>query len=223
MNVLVFTAHPDDEVNCAGLLNKNSKEGGKNLIVCFTGNKKRLNELKESCKIIGAELLHLNLKEYELLNNQETILKLKKIIMNFKPDVAILQANDYHLDHKHVFDLSLFALKIASHGDTGWFTRKVLEMETSFLIRYPDIIVDISEEQDIKIKAFKAHKSQTKGKSFGSYYLDIIDAKAKLRGVQIGATYGEAYIEHHMPIVGNFYKNSRGIKYLKNLTRGELC
>jgi LmbE family N-acetylglucosaminyl deacetylase len=217
MKILVFAAHPDDEVNCAGLLHKNFKENGKNLIVCFTGNKKRLKELKESCKIIGSKLIHLNLKEYELLNNQKTILNLKKIILNFKPDIVVLQSKDYHIDHKSVFDLALFSLKIASHGHNGWLTKKILEMETSYLIRYPDVIVDITEEQDIKLKAFKAHNSQIKEKSFGNYYLNMMNAKAKLRGVQIGAEFGEAYLEHKFPIIGDFYKESRGIKNLKHL------
>ncbi|RMF56234.1 hypothetical protein D6745_00040 [Candidatus Woesearchaeota archaeon] len=210
MNIIAFVAHPDDEVNCAGLLHKNFLEGGRNFVICFTGNKKRAAEFKKSCDIIGARGVVLGIPEFEIKQAQKLHKNLIETIRDFKPDIAVLQANDYHPDHKAVFQISLNALEFASHGKNGWLTKKILELETSAMITYPDIILDVTEEHSIKFRALEAHKTQVEGKSFGNYYFDYIEHKGRLRGSMIGAKYGEAYKLHTQTIKGNFYPHFCG-------------
>lgn len=218
-NIIAFIAHPDDEVNCAGLMHKNYKSGGNNLIICFTGNELRIMELKKSCEVIGAELLFLGFEEYNIKNDISLINKMRKIFVEFKPNIAVLQANDYHPDHIVVNKISLELIEFVSHGtaDKAYLIPKILEMEASGLIPYPDIIIDITKEQSIRKKVFNMHKSQVKNKSFGDYYIKFLEQKAKLRGVQIGTLYGEAYKEHKLSIKGNFYPVSRGVDSIENL------
>lgn len=219
--IICFIAHPDDEINGAGLMHKNYLEGGKNLIVSFTGNPIRNAELENSASIIGAEVINLGFEEHKINSSLELIQNLREIILKLRPDIAILQANDYHPDHRAVFTICMDALEFISHGKEGrgFMVKKILEMETSGLIQYPDLIVDITNELKIKIKAFRAHKSQIKGKSFGNYYLEYMNKKAQLRGCQIGVKYGEAYREHNLQIKGNFYPASRGTFKVSDITK----
>jgi LmbE family N-acetylglucosaminyl deacetylase len=216
MKLIAFIAHPDDEVFCGGLLAKNTKEKGKNLIICFTGNKKRQRELKESAKIIGAKVLFLGFEEFKI-NYSKIRYKLIEIVRKFKPDIAITQSFDYHLDHQKVNRIIKDILEFAAHNPQGWLTKKILEMETSTTHEYPDVIYDVSQEFKIKKEALKKHISQVKEKEFGSYYSKIIEAKAKLRGAQIGTEYGEGYKLHHLSIKGNFYPKSRGYKKVSDI------
>lgn len=218
-NILAFFAHPDDEVNCAGLMHKNFNEGGNNLVICFTSNKKRLEELKESCAIIGAELLVLDFKGLDIKYSKSLRTKLKKIIVRYKPDIAIIQANDYHPDHRSVHQIAFDTLTFVSHGDEkySWFTPIILEAEATGLITYPDVIVNIDAEQEVRRKAFSAHQSQVQSKSFGDAYIRTLEEKAKLRGAQIGCVYGEAYKRHLIPIKGDFYYKNRGIQSVVDL------
>ena len=217
MNIIAFIAHPDDEINCAGLLHKNFLEGGKNFVICFTGNKTRTKEFKESCKIIGAKGIILGMTEFEIRRTQKIHNNLVKTIRLFEPDIAVLQSNDYHPDHKVVFQISFDTLEFASHGKNGWLTHKIFELETSALITYPDMIFDITKEHTIKLKALAAHKTQVKGKSFGNYYFDYVEHKGRLRGAQIGVKYGEAYKLHTLLIKGNFYPKSRSFNKISDI------
>ncbi|HEC96529.1 MAG TPA: hypothetical protein ENI59_02510 [Euryarchaeota archaeon] len=219
MRIIAFTAHPDDEINCAGLLHKNFKEKGKNLLVCFTGNRQRKKELAKSCRIIGTDHIVLGLKERSISMSTKLLLKLKKIILGFKPDIAVIQRNDYHPDHQEVFKIGLDTIEFASHGsrNNAWLIRKVLEMESTNLFPYPDIIYDVTKEHPLKLKAFKAHKSQIQNKPFGRQYLVMTQLKARFRGAQIGKEFGEAYKIHNMSIKGNFYPESRGLQRTRDL------
>ncbi len=213
-NILAIIAHPDDEMNCAGLMTKNSKEGGENFIVCFVDNEGRKEELKKSCKILNAEFTTLGFNQLEITPSHALRKKLKNLIVSFKPDIVVIQSKDYHPDHQIIHDFALHVMEFASHGDenTAWLTPVILELEASALIDYPDVIYDITNEQEARKEVMKVHQSQVKRKSFGKYYLDIVEQKARLRGAQIGTEYGEAYRLHHLSIKGNFYPTSRGYR-----------
>ena len=222
MKIIAFTAHPDDEISCAGLLHKNFLEGGENLVVCFTGaGTSREDELKKSCDIIGTKYKILEFDDLSIKVTKSLKIELKDLISKFQPEIAILQSNDYHLDHQDVNRLGYFALEMAAHGETfeSWFTPVILELECSSLIPYPDLIVNVDEEQKIKVKAFEAHISQMEKKHIKKYYFDVMEKKARLRGVQIGSTYGEAYSLKNLKIVGNFYPRSRGCKSIKDIIK----
>ncbi len=214
MKVMAFVAHPDDEINCGGVLLKNKEEEGETLVVCFTGSDERVKELKNSCKILGAEMLNLQFPELAIPYDNKLRLKLMKLIREFQPEIVILQANDYHPDHQQVNKILLETLEFAAHSDKGWVVKHIIEMETSGLLTYPDVIFDVSDEFENKVKAFECHNSQVKEKSFGHFYLEFLEAKGRLRGVQIGSKYGEAYKLHRQKVQGNFYPFSLGIKKL---------
>lgn len=217
MKILVLIAHPDDEVSCAGLLAKNNLEGGESLILCFTGDEIRHKELKASCKLLKCKLIHFQFDELNIPYNTKLRKKLIEIIRGFKPDISIIQSDDYHLDHQKVNKMALDVLEFAAHSKNGWLTPKILELESSNILPYPDVVFDISKEFPIKKRVFKKHMSQTVEKSFGGYYLKNIQAKAKLRGVLIGTKFGEAYKLHNLSIKGDFYPFSRGFKKIRDL------
>ena len=219
MKLLLIIAHPDDEISCAGTVEKLKKEKGTCKIVCFTGNPIRNSELKESCKKLGATFETFNIKENELkIKIHNCYEKLVKIIRDFKPEIIITQdPKDYHPHHRWVYNIAKEAVEFASHDKKGHTTPLFLSMETNNLFHAPDIFVDISEEQKFRNELIKVYSSELQKEHKKNYYIEFCEAKSRLRGVQVGTEPAEAFIVNKQPIHGNFYSKSRVTTNLKQL------
>ncbi|MBU2497163.1 MAG: PIG-L family deacetylase [Nanoarchaeota archaeon] len=207
MKLLVLTAHPDDEITCLGMIEKAKKENGEVLIICFTAqNETRIKEFNASCEFLGIKGINLGLEDGSLHLSAEKSQELINKIKEFKPSVVICQSDiDYHPDHKKVNAIAQDVVEFARHNKACEI-KEFMKWESTNLFSYPDYILEISDEIiEKKKKLWEIHASQIANEKDKNYYLNFLEARARLRGIQIGKKYGEAYMRIPLPIHGDFY------------------
>lgn len=213
--LLVIGAHPDDETfGCAGTIARETKQGNKITVCCLTGSRDRHKELQAACKVLGAKAIAFEAEDFTL--NVPQISKLIiPLIQDLRPEVIITHClQDYHPDHRIVHEGVLRAAEWAGHAtifeEKAWRPHRILTMEINNLLPSPNIIVDISEIIDLKRQAIIAYKTQMT-KTEG-YYMTFNMQKARLRGIQGGCEFAEAFQEVLMPIHGPFYSPAPTVK-----------
>jgi hypothetical protein len=85
----------------------------------------------------------------------------------------------------------------------------ILTTETHMLFSKYSLSVDITNEIKTKMDAIGVHVSQLNKSS--NYYLDLIEKKAAIRGLQAGVAYAEAFKFYNIPIIGNISGRGRAI------------
>ncbi len=221
LTVLVATAHPDDvEVFCAGTLIRYVKEGHKVVMaIACTGNVGsklhtgpeieaiRAVEAQRGAEAIGAELIHWDFKDSDVWLNDITWKKYVDLIRVSNPDVIItLDRDDYVHDHSNVGELAYRAAIWASVANIpGTVYPPIDHIPTVFRcettgthrVSPPDYYVDITNEFEQKIAAFKCHESQHGDfleKQFGiKNWFEYVEITNKMRGFQCGCKYAEAF------------------------------
>ena len=221
LTVLAATAHPDDvEVFCAGTLIRYIKEGHKVFMaIACTGNVGskihtgpeieaiRAVEAQKAADVIGAELIHWDYKDAGVWMDDLTWKRYVDLIRRTNPDVIItLDRDDYVHDHSNVGELVYRAAIWASVDnipDTQYepidHIPTVYYFETLGTLRVapPDHYVDITQEFEQKIIAFKQHESQHVDfleKQFGvKDWFEYVEVLNKMRGFQCGCKYAEAF------------------------------
>ena len=185
--ILVFCAHPDDEViGVGGTIKKYSNEGFNIVVVIFTGGEKsnalykkdklikiRDKETKAAAKILGIhEVINLGLNDMHLSKDVElesTQQRLKDIIESFKPIKIFTHAIDdvLYQDHKAVHDSVYGVVKQFNNlHKKNIYPRKyslfTFNVWTLNLRKRdtPKLVIDISKEFEYKLKALKTFKSQ---------------------------------------------------------------
>lgn len=185
--VLLFSAHPDDHVCCAGTL-MYLKEKGYELIeiVSTQGemgtwwDKKqkksnfdrgdllqlRQKELSKASKLIGiSKTVNLGLPDSRVQKSPEIVEKVLSIIRAEKPEIIITHnISDYHSDH---IETGKFVLEGAERaGWTCWpelgesyQTPMFLYME-GFYLGKPHLVVDVTKFQKKKQKLLDVYASQ---------------------------------------------------------------
>lgn len=221
LTVLCTSAHPDDiELQCAGTLIRYIKEGHKvYMAIACTGNvgtKRhtgpeieaiRAVEAQKAADIIGAELIMLGYKDGEVWQDNATWKTYVDLIRRTNPDVIITHdRDDYVHDHSNVGEMTYRAAIWASVDnipDTKYppidHIPTIFYFDTVGTHRPapPDHYVDISEEFEQKLEAFRQHESQHADylqKEFGvTDWFEVVNVVNKLRGFQSGCRYAEAF------------------------------
>ncbi len=206
--LLVVGAHADDETfGCGGTIALEVSRDAEVTVCCLTGTPARHKELRAACKILGAKVVAEVGADFSL-SVRETSDKLVPLIRKIKPDTIITHSSlDYHPDHIIVHKAVLRAAEWAGHStlkrDKAWRFRRLLCMEINNLFPAPTLFVDISEVVDLKRQAIISFRSQME-KTEG-YYHSFNLQKARLRGLQAGCEFAEAFIEIPLPFHGPFY------------------
>ena len=184
--ILLFCAHPDDAELCAGgTIKRFVKKGYKIKVVIMTngnvGNNDmsvsktldiRSLEMKKAAKFLNYEVKNLNINDGEIL----PMLEYRKLVINeirdFRPDIIMThRSNDYHPDHRYTSILVQDSLVLICSGNYCPkysplnYTPITLFFWDRFKKPYPfnaDIVYDITNEFDDKVKALSMHKSQFK-------------------------------------------------------------
>ncbi len=213
--ILVVAAHPDDDLlGCGGTLKNYTKQKIDVNVVYFTDgvssrkytNKK--DQLKRkldsdiAAKIIGYKSVsYFNLKdqrleEYPIL---ELIQKLEKIIMRIKPSIIFTHFhNDLNIDHQIVNKTVL----TATRPNQNYTCKKILFFEVLSSTEWnfsngsnfdPNYFVNIEKTIDFKIKAFKKYTKEIR-KYPHPRSIEGIKTLAKIRGMQVGLNYSEAFM-----------------------------
>ena len=221
LTVLCASAHPDDiELQCAGTLIRYVKEGHKvHMAIAATGNVGskihtgpeieaiRAVEAQKGAEVIGAELTIMGFLDGEVWQDNATWKKYVDLIRRTNPDVILTHdRDDYVHDHSNVGEMVYRAAiwaSVANIPDTEYppidHIPTVFYFETLGTLRVapPDHYVDITQEYEQKILAFKQHASQHGDfleKQFGvKDWFEYVEVLNKLRGFQCGCKYAEAF------------------------------
>jgi len=221
LTVLCASAHPDDiELQCAGTLIRYVKEGHKvHMAIAATGNVGskihtgpeieaiRAVEAQKGAEVIGAELTIMGFLDGEVWQDNATWKKYIDLIRRTNPDVILTHdRDDYVHDHSNVGEMVYRAAiwaSVANIPDTEYppidHIPTVFYFETLGTNRVapPDHYVDITQEYEQKILAFKQHASQHGDfleKQFGvKDWFEYVEVLNKLRGFQCGCKYAEAF------------------------------
>lgn len=180
LDILAIGVHPDDiELGCAGTLISHIQRGKTIGLLDLTrgelgsrGTTDIRNAESEKAKIIIGAVVreNLNLADGFFENNQESQIKLIKVIRKYQPEIILCNAiHDRHPDHGRsaqlVEDACFYSglIKIETENDgisqAAWRPKIVLHYIQDRYIR-PDIVVDISETWDKKMESVMAHASQ---------------------------------------------------------------
>ncbi len=216
---LIIAAHPDDDVlGCGGTL---SKIGKKNLIkVIFIGegsscrfqlhssNQKLINKAVQNRENCAKKALHyLGIKNYKFYNlpcgrlDTIPILEINKIIENevnqFSPDIIFTHSeNDCNNDHRIIFRSSMMATRpLAKKIVKKVYSYEVLSSsEWNYTEQFNPNYFEILSEQNVKSKwkALNFYKSEIQ-KFPHPRSREGIYSLAKLRGLQAGEKYAEAF------------------------------
>jgi LmbE family N-acetylglucosaminyl deacetylase len=213
--LLIVGAHPDDETfGCGATIALETTRESSVTVCCLSGTPERHKELRAACKILGASVIAYKGKDLEL-TVPEVAKTLIPIIQELQPQVIISHSvDDYHDDHRVVHQGLVRAAEWAGHTTQykaqAWRPHRLLSMEINTLFAAPTVLLNVSEYIDVKVQAIKRYKSQLKKTK--SYYLDFNLQKARLRGLQGGCEYAEAFREVLMPVHGPFYNPTPTVK-----------
>ncbi|MDQ3681568.1 MAG: bacillithiol biosynthesis deacetylase BshB1 [Bacteroidota bacterium] len=223
LDVLAIGAHPDDvELGCSGTLINEIKRGKKAGIIDLTQGEMgtrgtietRHNEAADAAKIIGVQVReNLKLRDGFFLNDEMNQLKLVKSLRQYQPEIVIGNIlEDRHPDHGRaghlVYDACFLSGlgKIETKNEDGSRQEK---WRPKYLLHYlqdrfyePDLILDVSEVWEQRLKSIKAYKTQFY--NFDSQepqtyisspeFLEAIIARARLLGKRIGVQFAEGFI-----------------------------
>ena len=224
LDILVFGAHPDDvELGCGGTVIKEINAGKKVGIIDLTrgelgtrGNvDARNSETKLASEIMGIIVReNMDFKDGFFKDDEAHKLALIKKIRKYQPEIVITNAvSDRHPDHGRGSQITvdscfLSGLEKIDTGQQIWRPRAIYHY-IQFNHLTPDLVVDISEEMEAKLKAVKAYSTQffnaeskeTETMISSKSFLDSISYRAKDLGRQSNCEYAEGFLAHQMPKV----------------------
>jgi bacillithiol biosynthesis deacetylase BshB1 len=228
IDILAFSAHPDDAELAAGgtLLLQKSKGNTTGIIDLTHGDlgtrgtvEERRQEAKDASAILQLDIReNLGFRDGFFQNDEAHQLEVIKIIRKYRPNVVIANApSDRHPDHGRasalVSEAAFYAglRKIETFDEQGnpqeaWRPGNVL-FYIQFWSLKPDVFVDITPFMNLKIEAIKAHKSQFHNPNSGEpetvisskHFLDNISERASDWGRLSGCRFAEAFIFQRAP------------------------
>lgn len=227
LDILAFGAHPDDiELGAGGTLAKHASNGFTIGLVDLTLGEMgtrgtpdiRLAEAAEAARILGASARHnLYMRDGFFAIDEYHIRKVVEVIRLHTPKWIICNAiSDRHPDHGRAAKLLVEASFISGlkQFKTQWqdkeqqaFRPQAVYHYIQFLEITPDLVVDISGYEKLKMQSVLAHKSQfydansqepeTVISSKG--FLESVEYRAKNFGRLIGTDYGEGFTVERLP------------------------
>jgi LmbE family N-acetylglucosaminyl deacetylase len=216
--VMVVTAHPDDaEFGAGGTIAKFVKEGSDVTYVVLTNGNKgssdrtmtparlaeiRAAEQRQAARTLGVE--HVELLGYEdgeLEDTRALRLDVARQIRKWRPDLVITQNphrtyNLYasHRDHRVAAGVALDCVYPLARDHMA-FPELMPEYEPHkvrevYVMQWdnPQLVVDISDTMDLKLKALACHQSQVPN-------FPAVEARVRERAAALGKPYGYAYAE----------------------------
>jgi len=225
LDILAIGVHPDDvELGCSGTLINEIKRGKKIGILDLTQGElgtrgtveTRYQEAADAARLIGASVReNLKMRDGFFKNDEEHQLKLIKAIRKYQPEIIIGNIlNDRHPDHGragHMISAACFLsglAKIATTDEKGVTQQK---WRPKYFLQYlqdwyhePDILIDITDVFEQRMKAIQAYTTQFNIGSGGEEgpqtyistpdFLESIVARARTLGKRIGVKYAEGFL-----------------------------
>lgn len=211
--VLVFAAHPDDEIlGCGGTINMLLKEGHSIFTCVITDGetaRKPQNSInaikrkKEEClkanKLIGVkEVIFLGLPDMKLdvISHADLNNAIEKVINKIQPSIIFTHSSiDLNNDHILTFHATMVACRPEKR-----FLKKIFEYEVLSSTEWshlgtfnPNVYINLEQSAlNRKIKAFKIYRNEIRKYPHSRSEEGIITL-AKYRGMQAGQSYSEAF------------------------------
>jgi LmbE family N-acetylglucosaminyl deacetylase len=212
-NVVVVSAHPDDETyGAGGTIAKLTSKGINIELVIYTKAfspewdeaeiEIRKNEALAAAKVLGIKEVHflgylttkLDVTPLrELINDLNSILKTRKFDTLFLPFIG-----DMHQDHRRLFEVGVSIAK----PTPDQVLKRILTYETLSSTEYgtpifekpftPNYYVDIRNHLDDKIAAVSCYKLELKEYPHPRS-IEGVKIKAKARGMDVGLEFAEAF------------------------------
>ena len=210
--IMAVGAHHDDNELIAGTLALHKEAGWRVISVVMTEGvyiagkvapehaKIRSNESLEAAKILEMECVFLNLAEGILQSDFDSQMLLSEQIRKYAPQIVITHPpRDYHSDHINTSRCTLEAVLMSSspcvqteHPPCP--SPKLYYCDAWLVSFLPDEYVDITTSIDLKRDMLGCHKSQLGPcEPAGDNLLDMAVLKSRVRGVEAGVHYAEAF------------------------------
>ncbi len=216
--VLVVTAHPDDsEFGAGATIGRLAKEGREVTYVVVTNGDKgssdramtperlaaiRAEEQRAAARVLGvARVEFLGYPDGEVEDTRALRLDVTRQIRRWKPDLVVCQSPNRtynlgasHRDHRTVGGVVLDCVYPLSRDHLA-FPELLPEYEPHktrevYVIQWqdPQLVVDISDLMDLKLKALACHASQ-----FGDFAQ--VERRVRERSAELGKSRSFAYAE----------------------------
>ena len=213
--LIAVVGHPDDaEILCAGTLARARAEGAAVAVAVLCKGDRgqpeapvpdlgavRRREMEAAAGLLGAELFSVGVSDGTLIDDAAVRRELIEIYRRFRPTLVLAHdPADYHPDHRAASKIAEAASwYCASRGhDTFssplpvppalWFmdTVQMLDFE-------PGFYVDVTAHMDTKRAMLRCHKTQLARGADLPPLASLVEAQARMRGVQAGVEYAEAF------------------------------
>ncbi|MDA1122013.1 MAG: bacillithiol biosynthesis deacetylase BshB1 [Bacteroidetes bacterium] len=233
LDILAISAHPDDvELGSAGTVIGQVKKGNKVGVIDLTRGEmgtRGTPEIRDAESAAAAKIMGLTLRgntgfrDVFFKNDEAHQLEIIKRIRQYQPEIIITNAvKDRHPDHARASELvsqacfmaGLRKIETVFEGEkqSEWRPKVIYHFIQSTYVE-PDIVVDISDTFDDKMKAIKAYGTQfynpdgSEPETFISspQFLQLIEARAVEFGKTIGVKYGEGFTVERFPGVRNLF------------------
>ncbi|SDE26803.1 bacillithiol biosynthesis deacetylase BshB1 [Pedobacter soli] len=233
LDILVIAVHPDDaELCCSGTILKHIAQGKKVGIVDLTRGElgtrgtaeTRDEEAADSAKILGLHVReNLGMRDGFFQNDEFHRLEVVKVIRKYQPEIILSNAlEDRHPDHGRAGDLVFDSVFLSGLPKIETVLNGVKQEahRPRLLLQYiqdrylrPDIIVDISDHMDTKIKSIQAFKTQFYNPDVAGQqtyisspeFFESVIGRAREFGKSIGATFGEGFTSRKLLGVDNLF------------------
>jgi LmbE family N-acetylglucosaminyl deacetylase len=216
--VLVITAHPDDsEFGAAGTIAKLVRDGAEVTYVVVTNGSKgsgdrtmtsdrlvriRAEEQRNAARTLGVERVEfLGYEDGEVEDTRDLRRDVSREIRRWRPDLVVCQSPNRtynlgasHRDHRIVGGVVLDCVYPLARDHLAfpellpaYEPHKVGEI---YVMQWenPQLVVDISDVMDVKLKALACHASQ-----FGDFA--GLEVRVRERAASLGKAHGYAYAE----------------------------
>lgn len=213
MNVLVFAAHPDDEVlGMGGTIAVHADRGDSVTVVCLTDGSstqypddeslraQKNEEAQGAARILGAEYVHLDLPDMRLdtLAHVEVNRVVEDHVRGREPEVVYTAHPDVNLDHRTLFD----SVAVATRPTPGQPVQRLLTYAPTSSTEWtpaatnwfvPNWYVDITATFKRKLEAFACFKSEERLYPHPRN-ARALEAHAQLHGATVGCEYAEPFV-----------------------------
>ncbi len=225
LDILAIGVHPDDvELGCSGTLINEIRTGKKIGILDLTQGElgtrgtieTRYEEAANASMIIGASVReNLKMRDGFFKNDESHQMQLIQAIRKYQPEIILGNIlHDRHPDHGRAGNLISDACflsglsKIQTKDEKGrlqekWRPKYFLQYLQDYFYE-PDLIIDVSDVFDLRMKAIEAYSTQfhtpvseTDGpQTYISTpdFLESVIARSRMLGKRIGVKYAEGFV-----------------------------
>ncbi len=215
-DVVVFGAHPDDaEMGMGGTIAKLCRAGKSLLIVSLSRGEasthgtieERAREAASAAATLGCDHRLLDFPDTRVESNLSGRERLMRLVREVRPQLVFAPSHTNrfghhdgaaHVDHLATGALVRDAVKLARmRGVERESPAHDVRRLFYYMVprdTYPHMLVDVSAEFDVLVRAIEAYTSQMVIERQGHRILDLLQTVRRYHGVSAGCAYAEAFL-----------------------------